>query len=404
MKKVDVVLTESLNSIIGPVQTIKRIMRESDFFRENDYEITVFTSDSISTTGFTKLKSQKNSFIVRLKEFARWCALHSKTYGKIRINGLFKETHRLLEYYTSLQRQPDIIVFHSILDCYEYHKCYKNKSAKTVLFTHSDGFVVAMLISYFPKLIGTQYHKDLLEKADFVMSNIDSSACIARTEEKNILKQYPQVKGKTSLVINGIDDLSKEQLMEVNSLKKQTHTYSYRLVSAGSINGRKGQRKIIEALNKLPKELQRKIQISFLGDGPERITLQDLVADYGLNDNVIFYGAVPNAEVYKYLTRSNICILMSEMEGLPIALLEGMRAGLALISTNVSGIPELITENYNGKLLDPTVDDLMNLLLNIEDYDWEAMGTNSRKIFEDKYTFSRMKNDYLNMLNKTIIV
>lgn len=403
MKKVDIVLTESLNSIIGPVQTIKRIIRESEYFRENDYEIAVFTTDNIGATNIAKFKSQKNLCIVRLKEFARWCALHSKIYGKVRLDALFNETHRLLEYYNSLNRQPDIIVFHSIMDCYEYHKNFKkDNSAKTVLFTHSDGFIMAMLISYFPKLIGTKYHKQLLRKADFVMSNIDTSACIARIEEKNILDQYPQIKGKTCLVVNGIDDLTEEQLLEVEEIKKQEYNFPYRLVSAGSINGRKGQRKIIEALNKLPKELQKKISVSFVGDGPERITLCDLVKEYKLQNNVFFYGAVPNVEVYKYLAKSNICILMSEMEGLPIALLEGIRAGLAIISTNVSGIPEIVTEDYNGKLLEPSVDELMKLLRNIEKYDWKTMAVNSREVFEKQYKFTRMKEDYLNMLNKTI--
>ena len=66
-------------------------------------------------------------------------------------------------------------------------------------------------------------------------------------------------------------------------------------------------------------------------------------------NNVIFKGAVPNAEVYKYLAEANIAILMSNNEGLPLSLLEALRCGLACISTRVAAIPEVILDNYNGK-------------------------------------------------------
>ena len=77
-----------------------------------------------------------------------------------------------------------------------------------------------------------------------------------------------------------------------------------------------------------------------------------------------------------------------------------MRSGLALISTNVSGIPELINENENGKLLNPNKEELVDLFNHFNEYDWISMGVASRKLFEDYYVFTRMRSDYLHMLNK----
>lgn len=79
-----------------------------------------------------------------------------------------------------------------------------------------------------------------------------------------------------------------------------------------------------------------------------------------------------------------------------------MRSGLALISTNVSGIPELIDEGVNGFLLEPSVDQLTDLLKKIGEYDWDAMGVKSRKKFEEYYTFTRMRSDYVKMLDKAL--
>lgn len=93
---------------------------------------------------------------------------------------------------------------------------------------------------------------------------------------------------------------------------------------------------------------------------------------------------------------------MSYNEGLPISIIEAMRAGLPIISTNISGIPELIHtdgESCNGILLEPNVDQLVNVFCEMSDYDWEKMGKNSRMRFEADYTFEKMKIAYCNMVD-----
>ena len=137
--------------------------------------------------------------------------------------------------------------------------------------------------------------------------------------------------------------------------------------------------------------------LDLIGDGGERPVLEGLVHEYGLDEHVRFWGMVPNVEVYRYLAQNNIYILMSKNEGLPISIIEAMRAGLPIISTNVSGIPELVNEGYNGLLLNPDVKELAELLKKLPNYDWELMGKNSRKRFELEFTFERMEKDFCDM-------
>ena len=127
----------------------------------------------------------------------------------------------------------------------------------------------------------------------------------------------------------------------------------YRLCCTGSINARKGQRLIIEALKNIPKDILKEIHIDFIGDGSDRIPLEMMVKDNELEKHVSFLGLIPNNEVYKYLANNNIFILMSKNEGLPISIIEAMRESMAIISTEVSGIPELVKTGYNGILLNP---------------------------------------------------
>ena len=90
---------------------------------------------------------------------------------------------------------------------------------------------------------------------------------------------------------------------------------------------------------------------------------------------------------------------MSRNEGLPISVLEAMRAGLPVISTRVDGIPEQVDER-NGVLIDPNVDQLVDVLNKLPEFDWESLGKGSRIRFENEYTFERMLRDYADMFDK----
>ena len=176
----------------------------------------------------------------------------------------------------------------------------------------------------------------------------------------------------------------------------------YRLCCTGSINARKGQRLIIEALKNIPKDILKEIHIDFIGDGSDRIPLEMMVKDNELEKHVSFLGLIPNNEVYKYLANNNIFILMSKNEGLPISIIEAMRESMAIISTEVSGIPELVKTGYNGILLNPNTEELIDLLKRLNNYDWIQMGLNSRRRFEKEFTFDRMSLEFCKMYDEVV--
>lgn len=81
---------------------------------------------------------------------------------------------------------------------------------------------------------------------------------------------------------------------------------------------------------------------------------------------------------------------MSNNEGLPISIIEAMRTGLPVISTKISGIPELV--DINGILIDPNVEQLTTIFDHMDEYDWNVMGKRSRERWKKDFTFDRMKN------------
>lgn len=406
MKQVDIIRPGAINAIIGPVGTLKRMLKNQEYFNSRGYQITVFTNESINIgpiqvpppavhrtiTWRSKLRQKTGSFLrVRAQKYffiAKWFLDRDK-----------KRIEALVDYYLTLNRTPDIVQFHSEYECQVYLKKRKDASAKTIMFLHSDGIPFKMTLEYYPCLDGSSYMNNWRKETDWTVANTDRINFIAKIGQENFLKYYPnRSENDTSVIINGIDDLTEEQNNEVKDIHmRAANGFKYRLCCTGTINFRKGQRIIIDALHNLPKDILKQTHLDLIGDGGERPVLEGLVHDYGLDEHVRFLGMVPNVEVYKYLAENNIFLLMSKNEGLPISIIEAMRAGLPIISTNVSGIPELVDVGHNGILLNPDVNELTVLLSKLPNYDWELMGKNSRKRFEKEFTFERMAKEFCDM-------
>ena len=91
--------------------------------------------------------------------------------------------------------------------------------------------------------------------------------------------------------------------------------------------------------------------LTLLGDGPLRAELEQYVSDHRLQ-NVTFVGQVPNTEIYRYLNDADIMVSSSRFDNMPVSVLEGFKAGLLVISSNVGGVPYMIEDGKNGLLFD----------------------------------------------------
>jgi glycosyltransferase involved in cell wall biosynthesis len=105
----------------------------------------------------------------------------------------------------------------------------------------------------------------------------------------------------------------------------------------------------ILALKELRHSLDLKLIIA--GDGPERGELENLTKSLGLEDRVEFLGV--RKDIPALLNVSGAMWLLSEREGMPMAVLEAMASGLPVIATNVPGTNELIVDGVNGLLVPP---------------------------------------------------
>jgi len=89
------------------------------------------------------------------------------------------------------------------------------------------------------------------------------------------------------------------------------------------------------------------------GSGPELDGLHALVDELGLSGAVSFPGWLDAGQKAELLARCRMLVLPSHLEAQPMVLLEAMAAGAALVSTDVGGVPDLVTDGEHGLLVRP---------------------------------------------------
>ncbi len=115
------------------------------------------------------------------------------------------------------------------------------------------------------------------------------------------------------------------------------------VVCIGRLCEQKGQLLLIEAVTKLLAE-GCPVDLFLAGEGPMRLPLEAAVARGRVGEHVRISGWIDNAQVRETITASRVLVLASFAEGLPVALMETLALGRAVVTTAIAGIPELVDE------------------------------------------------------------
>ncbi len=138
----------------------------------------------------------------------------------------------------------------------------------------------------------------------------------------------------------------------IYNTREYTNKPTTELLFMGFIGQRKGIYDLVEAVALLKARGVDGFHISIGGNG-EIDKLKALISERGLSQYINVIGWVTGEQKYQLLKESDILLLPSHNEGLPIAILEALSAGLAVLSTRVGGIPDAIDDERYGLLVEP---------------------------------------------------
>ncbi len=170
------------------------------------------------------------------------------------------------------------------------------------------------------------------------------------------------------------------------------------LITVGRLVYAKAHEVIIASMPAVLKEFPN-AKVEIYGDGVLRRDLQAQIERLDLSDSVKLPGQTDN--VARHLAAADVFILSSRSEGLPIALLEAMSAGLPCIATQVEGVDEALTEGEHGLTVpvenpEALAQAILQLLRDPEAR--KRMGAAARLHVSKYYTVDRMCGQYLELM------
>ncbi|MBO0600411.1 N-acetyl-alpha-D-glucosaminyl L-malate synthase BshA [Sporosarcina sp. E16_3] len=229
-----------------------------------------------------------------------------------------------------------------------------------------------------------------------VRYGIDKSAITTAVSESLRLETLELIEPKKDIVTlyNFIDE-KKYRPVDPGTLKSDFGIDPNEKVIVHISNFRKIKRipDIIESFRCVLKEVDAKLLL--VGDGPEKMEMEELVIELGLEQHVIFTGK--RDDLPELLAISDVMFHLSEKEAFGLVLLEALACGLPSVATDVGGIPEVIEDGYNGFLVqvgDTNAATEKALLLLKDDGLHATFRENGLATAADKFHSSTIVNQY----------
>lgn len=153
------------------------------------------------------------------------------------------------------------------------------------------------------------------------------------------------------------------------------------------------------------------IQYDIIGSGKNFSEIKKLIEDLNLTDTVKLHGSLPHSRVKELLYSSDIFMLPShtakngDQEGIPVSLMEAMAAGLPVLSTRHSGIPELIQNGHSGILVEEKnhqqlAEAIIHLSRNPETRN--QLASNGRRTIEQKFNANTQNSELITMYKQLL--
>ncbi len=199
------------------------------------------------------------------------------------------------------------------------------------------------------------YHKDwysiypnsaylFLAFEKWKLHHTEKIATISTHGYNHFVKLYPQYKDKLSVSRLGVI----EQKSVSNSTKGNTLTW----ITCSNIDENKRVYRIPELISKM------QMNVNWFHFGKESsqsdlAKLQDEINKYQIRDKCNLMGFKPNSEVISFYQNNNVDLILnlSQIEGIPVSLMEASSFGIPMVATNTVGNPEIVN-NENGFLID----------------------------------------------------
>jgi glycosyltransferase involved in cell wall biosynthesis len=244
-------------------------------------------------------------------------------------------------------------------------------------------------IPYVVHLHGSRFHQFWSNTSDYCARAVDrlfvESAeiiVLGRFWENLIVSRLPSMKSKVTILPNATAPAGRAGASRVNGAASDPRV---RISFLGELGARKGTPQLVEALSRLAPRNDWRATIAGNGDVEQT---RERARQLGIADRVAVPGWLDAEGVNDVLDKTDIFVLPSFAENLPMAILEAFARGIAVIATPVGAVPEVVDHGRNGLIVKVgVVGDLAATLgLLISDGELrERLGANARQDHSRRY-------------------
>lgn len=198
-----------------------------------------------------------------------------------------------------------------------------------------------------------QTEREILERAN----------CIVATspQEVHTLRSHVSINGRIEMIPCGTD-ISNFRLMPKTDARKQLNLDQHEqiILYVGRFDPRKGIETLVRAFALLKQQGQQNIKLVIVGgsspqmpDGEERVRIEGIVNELGLDSEVIFAGQIGHDILPLYYTAADVCVIPSHYEPFGLVAIEAMACGTPVVASDVGGLKFTIIPEQTGLLVPP---------------------------------------------------
>jgi L-malate glycosyltransferase len=230
----------------------------------------------------------------------------------------------------------------------------------------------------------------------FFFKHASKIVSVSNTSATDFAKLFPQFKNQIVTVPIGIEETDFKKGGDENPLQGATKPV---LVHVGGFTYEKNHVRLIEIFDEIRKK-QPGASLHFIGSGPLKQQIEELVNQKGLAQHVRFYGFRNDA--MQFIKNADVLLLPSIIEGLPGVILEAFYCKTPVVAYDVGGIGEVVINNKTGRLVqkdneEAFVDNVLAALNNTSEN--QQLVQNARQLVMSEYLNTGITRKFLEVYN-----
>lgn len=242
----------------------------------------------------------------------------------------------------------------------------------------------------------TFWDKKILTKLSYANTKI---IAVGEQVKKNLVEFYKIPEKQVKVIYNAVKPFDNNVIID-NELKEAKKN-GYTIISnVGRLSEQKGMEYFIEAADIINKK-NKNLKYYIIGSGEKEEDLKQIVEKKKLEDYIKFMGF--RADVQNIMSQSDLIVLSSLWEGLPLTPIEAFSVGKTIVATAVDGTVEIVKNKENGLLVKPRdANELANSICElIEDKNEKnRFEENAIKTYKEKFSFEIFKENYIKFYKK----